>query len=197
MAETIVEAKELPEILFSRIRSGKVRIREKNGSITLTPIVEKIESSYTYEKSNDLNLVSGTSQVLSLNLDYPTRKSRTIFREKLQTLFGDPSVRYSEGGCPYEYILIARNEQGARFILTVHDASGWGPAIGGNTKLEGIEEAVEELKRCIESAEPLLDIEDGRLSVARNFFEAGLTLELIACFTKIPLETLQEKLAVQ
>ena len=36
MAETIVEAKELPEILFSRIRSGKVRIREKNGSITLT-----------------------------------------------------------------------------------------------------------------------------------------------------------------
>ena len=41
MADMILDVQALPEMVFSRISTEKVRIHEENGSIILTPIIEK------------------------------------------------------------------------------------------------------------------------------------------------------------
>ena len=41
MADMILNVQTLPEVVFSKIPSEKVRIHEENGSIILTPIIEK------------------------------------------------------------------------------------------------------------------------------------------------------------
>ncbi len=41
MSDMVLDVQILPEMIFSKISTGKVRIREENGSIVLTPIVEK------------------------------------------------------------------------------------------------------------------------------------------------------------
>jgi virulence-associated protein VagC len=40
MTDMILDVQTLPEMIFSKISAEKVRIREENGSIILTPIVE-------------------------------------------------------------------------------------------------------------------------------------------------------------
>ena len=41
MSDMVLNVKTLPEIIFSRISTEKVKFHEENGSITLTPVVEK------------------------------------------------------------------------------------------------------------------------------------------------------------
>jgi len=41
MSDMVLDVQILPEMIFSKISSKKVRIHEENGSIILTPIVEK------------------------------------------------------------------------------------------------------------------------------------------------------------
>jgi hypothetical protein len=41
MVESVLEVRKLPETVFSRITTEKVRVFEENGTITLTPIYEK------------------------------------------------------------------------------------------------------------------------------------------------------------
>jgi len=41
MSDIVLDVQTLPKILFSRISSEKVRLREENGSIILTPITER------------------------------------------------------------------------------------------------------------------------------------------------------------
>jgi len=41
MTEMILDIQALPETIFSRISAEKVRIHEENGSLILTPIIEK------------------------------------------------------------------------------------------------------------------------------------------------------------
>jgi virulence-associated protein VagC len=41
MSDVVLDVQVLPEMIFSKISSKKVRIHEENGSIVLTPIVEK------------------------------------------------------------------------------------------------------------------------------------------------------------
>ena len=41
MSDMVLDVQTLPEIIFSRISSEKVRIHEENGSIILTPVIEK------------------------------------------------------------------------------------------------------------------------------------------------------------
>ena len=41
MSDMVLDVQTLSEIIFSRISSEKVRIHEENGSIILTPIIEK------------------------------------------------------------------------------------------------------------------------------------------------------------
>jgi len=41
MSDMVLDVQILPEMIFSKISSKKVRIHEENGSIVLTPIVEK------------------------------------------------------------------------------------------------------------------------------------------------------------
>ena len=41
MSDMVLDVQTLPEIVFSKIASEKVRIHEENGSIILTPIIEK------------------------------------------------------------------------------------------------------------------------------------------------------------
>ncbi|MDR0730231.1 MAG: hypothetical protein LBF63_01085 [Treponema sp.] len=41
MSDMILDVQTLPETIFSRIHTKKVRIHEENGSIILTPIIEK------------------------------------------------------------------------------------------------------------------------------------------------------------
>jgi virulence-associated protein VagC len=41
MSDMVLDVQTLPEMVFSKITSERVRIHEENGSIILTPIVEK------------------------------------------------------------------------------------------------------------------------------------------------------------
>jgi len=41
MSDMVLDIQTLPEMVFSRISSEKVRIHEENGSFILTPIIEK------------------------------------------------------------------------------------------------------------------------------------------------------------
>ena len=41
MSDIVLDIQTLPKMLFSRISSEKVRLREENGSIILTPVIEK------------------------------------------------------------------------------------------------------------------------------------------------------------
>lgn len=41
MADMVLDVQTLPETIFSRIPTGKVRVREENGSIILTPVVDE------------------------------------------------------------------------------------------------------------------------------------------------------------
>jgi virulence-associated protein VagC len=41
MLDMVLDAQTLPEMIFSRIPTEKVRIHEENGSILLTPITEE------------------------------------------------------------------------------------------------------------------------------------------------------------
>jgi virulence-associated protein VagC len=41
MSDLILDVQTLPETIFSRIRTAKVRVHEENGSIILTPVVEE------------------------------------------------------------------------------------------------------------------------------------------------------------
>jgi virulence-associated protein VagC len=41
MSDMILDVQTLPEMLFSRISSEKVKFHEENGSIVLTPVIEK------------------------------------------------------------------------------------------------------------------------------------------------------------
>jgi virulence-associated protein VagC len=40
MTDTILDIRILPELIFSKIRTNKVKIQEENGSIILTPFPE-------------------------------------------------------------------------------------------------------------------------------------------------------------
>ena len=41
MAELILDVRKLPETIFSKIPTEKVKVSEENGTITLTPIFEE------------------------------------------------------------------------------------------------------------------------------------------------------------
>jgi virulence-associated protein VagC len=41
MSDMVLDIQTLPEMVFSRISAKKVRIHEENGSLILTPIIEK------------------------------------------------------------------------------------------------------------------------------------------------------------
>jgi virulence-associated protein VagC len=41
MSDMVLDIQTLPEIIFSRISTKKVRIHEENGSLILTPIIEQ------------------------------------------------------------------------------------------------------------------------------------------------------------
>jgi hypothetical protein len=41
MSDMVLDVQILPEMVFSRITAEKVKVHEENGSIVLTPIVEK------------------------------------------------------------------------------------------------------------------------------------------------------------
>jgi hypothetical protein len=41
MTDMVLDIKALPEVIFSKISTGKVRFYEENGTITLTPVSEE------------------------------------------------------------------------------------------------------------------------------------------------------------
>ena len=41
MTDTVLDVQTLPEMIISKISAKKVRVHEENGSIVLTPIIEK------------------------------------------------------------------------------------------------------------------------------------------------------------
>jgi len=41
MSDMVLDIQTLPEIIFSKISSEKVKFHEENGSIILTPVIEK------------------------------------------------------------------------------------------------------------------------------------------------------------
>jgi hypothetical protein len=44
MTEMVLDVQTLPETVFSRITTRKVRFHEENGSITLTPLIETAQN---------------------------------------------------------------------------------------------------------------------------------------------------------
>ena len=50
MSEMILNTRTLPEPLYRRIRSDKVRVHEENGAIILTPIVDTTKQAEAIER---------------------------------------------------------------------------------------------------------------------------------------------------
>ena len=106
---------------------------------------------YTYKKSSDFSLVNSTGRILGLEFRYG--KERAKIRGQLQTLFGNPVYTSPNPEDAYGYVVIMENDQGIQYIFDVYSAK-FGPSIGGNINIEGIEDAAQELKRYIAKATP-------------------------------------------
>jgi len=106
---------------------------------------------YSYKKSRAFSKIHGTCWLLGL--DHYYGKDEAIIRGQLQTLFGKPLYTGSDAEHQYSYVIIMENDQGAQYFLHVYSAK-LGPSIGGNRKLDGIENAALELKQYIEKAAP-------------------------------------------
>ena len=107
--------------------------------------------TYTYKKSNNFSLLKSTGRILGLDFRYGVDRAK--IRGQLQTLFGDPVCISSDPEYAYDYVIIMENDRGIRYIFDVYSAK-FGPSIGGNINIEGIEDAAQELKQYIEKALP-------------------------------------------
>lgn len=75
------------------------------------------------------------------------------FRGALITLFGEPQRTSENFEEAYEYIIKATDPNGQSWILTAYEGPG-GPAIGGDTEKESIEEVAQDLLNLIEATRP-------------------------------------------
>ena len=107
--------------------------------------------TYTYKNSRVSSLIMGTSRILGLEYQYSQDLAKIL--GQLQTLFGDPLYISLDADDPYSYVIIMENEQGIRYNMHVYSAK-FGPSIGGNKDIEGIEDAAQALKQYIEEASP-------------------------------------------
>ena len=106
---------------------------------------------YSYKKSRALSKIRGTCRLLGL--DYYYVKDKALIRGQLQTLFGKPLYTGPDVENQYGYVVIMENDEGAQYALHVYSAK-FGPSIGGNSDVEGIEDATQELKQYISKAVP-------------------------------------------
>ncbi|MCL2060203.1 MAG: hypothetical protein FWH01_14320 [Oscillospiraceae bacterium] len=113
-----------------------------------------IEINYTFEVSNEVNAIAGTSQILNLIYFGPNAsEDMAIVQGQLLTLFGEPAYITKDLENAYLYIIIATGDNGNTYILSAYSGPS-GPAIGGDTSLDGIDEAADKLKEYILSAHP-------------------------------------------
>lgn len=117
---------------------------------------EKYVSKYSYKKVNDPKAALMTSNILhATSLEEETVAQ---FRGALITLFGQPQRTSQNFEEAYGYIIKATNSTGQSWILTAYEGPG-GPAIGGDTEKDSIEEVAQDLLNLIEATKPA-DFED-------------------------------------
>ena len=131
---------------------------------------------YTFEVSNDMSRVPYTGKLINiLELTPQYSEDATELHGKLLAVFGEPAYTTNNLENVYEYIIVAKGEDGSEHVLSVYEGAS-GPAIGGeNSALE----AANELKRHIRSAKPM-DYEyrgfyfDGPTKIHRGVFNGKL-----------------------
>ncbi|MBE0339009.1 hypothetical protein E0698_21870 [Paenibacillus sp. 23TSA30-6] len=117
---------------------------------------DKYVTKFIYKKVNDPKDSLMTSNILhATSLEEETVAQ---FRGALITLFGKPQRTSKNFEDAYEYIIKATNPDGQSWILTAYEGPG-GPAIGGDTKKESVEEVAQDLLNLIEATKPA-DFED-------------------------------------
>jgi hypothetical protein len=106
---------------------------------------------YAYKTSNNLTLLQGTSNILGFG--GRTYEDWAMIRGQLLTLFGEPLYITSNFESAYQYIVIMESDQGVKFVLSVYQGKS-GPSIGGDYKIEGIQDAAQELKQNVLKISP-------------------------------------------
>jgi len=109
---------------------------------------------YSFEASKNLNLIAGTSKIDNILLLPYSNEEIVKVHGQLLKLFGEPIYITPNLEDSYCYIIVASDNNGKQFILSVYSGST-GPAIGGDQKIEGIQNAAESLKQYILNAEPV------------------------------------------
>lgn len=110
--------------------------------------------AYTFQRSesmSDLEAMAGTSHVygpLDMSLETDAR-----FRGALLALFGEPLWESEDYEAAYEYLIRAVDEEGREYLLTAYQGPS-GAAVGGDTQVQGIEEAAEALCDLLLESEP-------------------------------------------
>ena len=108
---------------------------------------------YTFELSNDVDLMIGTSRILNMVEIGPDMSEDSVkVQGQLLTLFGEPVYTTKDLENAYAYVIVAKTG-GKEFVLTAYRGPS-GPAIGGDRGIDGILEAAEKLKEYILAAQP-------------------------------------------
>ena len=109
---------------------------------------------YSFETSKNLNLIAGTSKIDNILLWPHSDDDMVKVQGQLLKLFGEPIYITPNLENAYIYVIVASDNTGKQFILSVYCGPS-GPAIGGDKKIEGIQNVVERLKQYIQQAEPV------------------------------------------
>lgn len=124
-----------------------------DAAATVSDVTERVgraasdETAYTFTALDSDDGVGGTGNLLGLDF----RKSAAI-RASLITLFGQPYYETPDAENAYLYVVRAvHKENGKTFLLTCYEGPS-GPAIGGDSSIEGIRDAAEALAKRIKAA---------------------------------------------
>lgn len=107
---------------------------------------------YSFETTNRIDLIRGTSKLLSLRDGHECsgEEATKIFGQIL-CIFGEPMYISENMEDPFLYCIIAADANGKQFVLTIYHGKT-GLSIGGNENIEGICDAALALKQYIKEA---------------------------------------------
>ena len=109
--------------------------------------------NYSFEASNNVELIALTGKLMNIvelaNPHYS--EAVTELYGKLLAVFGEPAETSKSLESAYLYVVTAKGEDGSDYVLSVYEGPT-GPAIGGKKMAC---EAAQELKKYIESAQPM------------------------------------------
>lgn len=112
---------------------------------------------YFYKPVYDVNLLIGTSKIISMidddSINIDEMYESTKIYGQLLTAFGKPVYTTDDVEDQYLYIIEVTDSNNKKYIFSVYEGPS-GPSIGGDNCIEGSEEAANSLRSYINSTKP-------------------------------------------